>query len=135
MTFFKNCLLMILILFLGCKAQNTSSVSKEKLYSIIAKKLGDANEQTKNFDGSYVLAFAEENNGGTAIIRYGVWVINSGELIYTGTAIRGNVKWLDNTSLMVEDYPGIVEEGRQNYKFRVDLNTKVKTPVYDNENK
>jgi len=135
MIFFKNYILILLLLFIGCKTQKTGSVSIDKLDSIIAKKLGADNTKSKNFEGSYILAFSDENNGGTTIIRYGVWEISSGELIYAGTAVRGNVKWLDNTTLLVEDYPGIVEEGRQNYKFRVDLNTKVKTPVYESENK
>ncbi len=134
MWFCKNCLLVTLLVIVSCKAQKTSRITNDGLDNLIAKRLGTVVSKTNNFDGSYVLAWSEDNQSGTPIIKYGVWVIETGELIFANTAIRGNVKWLDNTSLLVEDYPGIVEGDRQNYKFKIDLKTKVKIPLYEKEN-
>lgn len=127
----KYLLLLHLVLTMSCGTQNTGSTSyPDKLNSLITKKLGKEASQENNFDKTFVLAWSEDNRSGTPIIRYGVWVIATGELKYAGTAIRGNVKWLDNTSLLVEDYPGIDDGDNQEYKYKIDVNTKIKTPLH-----
>ena len=117
-----------------CKTQQVNKVfSVEQLAKKIALKLGE-NYQTKNNSAdNYVLGWREDKSSGTLVIRYGVWDIKTGALIYANTALRGSVQWLDNNSLLSEEYPGTVDDGQQNYKFKIDLNTKVKIPL--NENK
>ena len=125
----------ILLIFLfSCSSLKTSkTTTPEKLVSIIEKELGLGAKHENNFDNTYVLAWREDDTSGTLVIRYGVWAIISGELLYADSAIRGSVKWLDNTSLLVEDYPGIIDGEQQNFKFKIDLNTKIKTPLHEKE--
>ena len=49
--------------------------------------------------------------------------------MYSGSAIRGKVEWLDNTNLRVDDYAGIASEGGQVYRFKIDVLTKVKKAI------
>ena len=131
---YKYAIGFILVLFISCNSQKTGkTTSPDKLDSIIEKKLGSGVKKENNFDNTFVLAWNEDNSSGTLVIRYGVWVITSGELLYADTAIRGNVKWLDNTSLLVEDYPGIVDGEQRNFKFKIDLTTKIKTPLHEKQ--
>ena len=104
-------------------------MSPENLASAIEKKLGPDATKANNYNNTHVLAWNEDNTSGTLVLRYGVWVISSGEQVYAGSAIRGSVKWLNNTSLLVEDYPGIIDGEHGSFKFKIDLTTKVKTPL------
>ena len=131
----KNILVLVMLIFASCKSQNLGSHAGDKLDDKMARKLGSNMTKTKNFEGNYTLAWAEDRKSGTPLLRYGVWESETNELIYAGTALRGKVEWLDNNSLLVEEYPGIVEHGKQNYKFKIDLNSKVKSPLYEAENK
>jgi hypothetical protein len=125
------------ILFIGlilelasCKIQPVNkTVTSDHLTEAIEKKLEPGAKRVNNYDNTYVLSWREDSSSGTLVIRYGVWEIKTAKLIYAGTALRGSVKWLDNTSLLVEDYPGTVNDGSQKYKFRIDLTTKIKTPL------
>jgi hypothetical protein len=129
----------IKILFVGlflvlasCKTQPVrTAVPGDQLSWEIEKKLDSNAKRANNFNNTYVLGWREDRSSGTLVIRYGVWEIKTANLIYAGTALRGSVKWLDNTSLLVEDYPGTVNDGSNKYKFKVDLTTKVKTPLYE----
>lgn len=117
-----------------CKTQQVSKVfSADQLSKQIEIKLGENYQTINNNTDTYVLGWREDKSSGTLVIRYGVWDIKTGVLIYANTALRGSVQWLDNTSLISEEYPGTVDDGHQNYKFKIDLNTKVKIPL--NENK
>ena len=130
MKYYKYAIWFVLGLLISCNSQKSSkSMSPEKLASAIEKKLDPDATKTNNFNNTHVLAWTEDNTSGTLVIRFGVWLISSGELVYAGSAIRGSVKWLDNTSLLVEDYPGIVDGEQSNFKFKIDLTTKVKTPL------
>jgi len=132
MNFLKNTLLIIILVLAGCKSQQgNQSVSEEQLVNKIETKLGENPILINNFDASFVLAYREDKSSGTLVIRFGVWVISTGELIYAGTAMRGKVEWLDNESLLVEDYPGIVDENNPVAKFKIDLKTKIKTPLHE----
>ena len=127
----KYFLLIVILLVASCKSQKSSGINNDNLDDLIVKKLGTNTNKTKNFNGNYILAWAEDNTSGTRLIRYCVWELEKGELIYAGTALRGNVKWLDNTTLLVEELPGIVDSEQQNYKFKIDLNTRVKVPLIE----
>ena len=118
----------------SCKTQQVKNiVSADHLTRNIEKTLGNNFSQINNYDNTYVLGWREDNSSGTIVIRYGVWEIKTGVLIYNSTALRGSVQWLDNTSLLVEDYPGTVDDGKQNYKFKIDLKSKIKTPLNKDE--
>ena len=130
MNSYKYAIWFVLGLLISCNSQKSSkSMSPEKLASAIEKKLGPDATKANNFNNTHVLAWKEDKTSGTLVLRYGVWIILPGELVYAGSAIRGSVKWLDNTSLLVEDYPGIVDGEQSNFKFKIDLTTKVKTPL------
>jgi hypothetical protein len=132
MTNYKYLFLITLALIFGCSSQKTgNTVSSKKLTHLLERKLGNKINKEDNFDKTYVLAWNEDTESGISIIRYGVWVIATGELLYAGSAIKGSVVWLDNKSLLVEDYPGIVDGEEQKFKFKVDLETKIKTPIYE----
>ena len=134
MKYYKYSIWFILGLVISCSSQKTSkTTSPDKLVSEIEKKLGSEIKRENSFDNTHVLAWKEDNTSGTLVIRYGVWLISSGELIYAGSAIRGSVKWLDNTSLLVEDYPGIVDGDQTNFTFKIDINTKIKTPIREKQ--
>ena len=120
------------LVLISCKTQQVNlKFSAEQLTKQIGTKLGEEYQTKNNNAGTYVLGWREDNSSGTLVIRYGVWDITSGALIYANTALRGSVQWLDNTSLLVEEYPGIIDGENQNFKFKIDLNTKVKTPLYE----
>lgn len=130
----KYAIWVILGLLISCNSQKSSkSIPPEKLASKIEKKLGSDAKKVNNFDNTHVLASKEDNTSGTLVLRYGVWLISSGELVYAGSAIRGSVKWLDNTSLLVEDYPGIVDGDKSNFTFKIDITTKIKTPINEKQ--
>jgi hypothetical protein len=120
------------LVLISCKTQQVNlKFSADQLTKQIGTKLGEEYQTKNNNAGTYVLGWREDNSSGTLVIRYGVWDITSGALIYANTALRGSVQWLDNTSLLVEEYPGIIDGENQNFKFKIDLNTKVKTPLYE----
>ena len=130
MNSYKYAIWFVLGLLISCNSQKSSkSMSPEKVASAIEKKLGPDATKVNSFDNDHILAWTEDKSSGTLVVRYGVWVISSGELVYAGSAIRGSVKWLDNTSLLVEDHPGIVDGEKNNFKFKIDLTTKIKTPL------
>lgn len=134
MLFIKIFFLGTIIVLASCKTQQVKTViSADQLTNNIEQKLGNNHSQTNNYDNTYVLGLREDASSGTLVIRYGVWEIKTGNLIYAGTALRGSVQWLDNSSLLVEDIPGTVDDGKQRYKFKIDLNTKIKTPLNDEE--
>ena len=119
-------------MLIGFKTQQVKTdVSADQLTNTIEKKLGDNTSRINNYDNTYVLGWREDNSSGTLVVRYGVWEIKTGILIYNNTALRGSVQWLDNTSLLVEEVPGIVDGESRNFKFKIDLNTKVKTPLHE----
>jgi hypothetical protein len=120
------------LVLISCKTQQVNlKFSADQLTKQIGTKLGEKYQTKNNNADTYVLGWREDNSSGTLVIRYGVWDITSGALIYANTALRGSVQWLDNTSLLVEEYPGIIDGENQNFKFKIDLNTKVKTPLYE----
>lgn len=122
----------VIIVLASCKTQPVSkTISGDQLTQRIEKKLTPNANRENNYDNTYVLGWREDESNGTLVIRYGVWKIKTAELIYAGTALRGSVKWLDNTSLLVEDYPGTVDDNNQNFKFKIDLKSKVKTPLHE----
>lgn len=120
------------LVLISCKTQQVNlKFSADQLTKQIETKLGEEYQTKNNNADTYVLGWREDNSSGTLVIRYGVWDIGTGVLIYNNTALRGSVQWLDNTSLLVEEYPGIIDGENQNFKFKIDLNTKVKTPLYE----
>ena len=132
MLFFKGLFFGAIFVLLGCKTQQVKTVvSTDQLSNSIEKKLGNNTSRINNYDNTYVLAWREDNSSGTLVVRYGVWEIKTGILIYNNTALRGSVQWLDNTSLLVEEVPGIIDGESRNFKFKIDLNTKVKTPLHE----
>ena len=134
MNSYKYTIWFVLGLLISCNSQKSSkSLSPEKLASAIEKKLGPKVTKANSFDNTHILAWTEDKSSGTLVIRFGVWVISSGELVYAGSAIRGSVEWLDNTSLLVEDYPGIVDGDQSNFKFKIDITTKIKTPINEKQ--
>ena len=134
MLFIKLFFFGTIIVLASCKTQQVKNiVSADHLTRNIEKTLGNNFSQINNYDNTYVLGWREDNSSGTIVIRYGVWEIKTGVLIYNSTALRGSVQWLDNTSLLVEDYPGTVDDGKQNYKFKIDLKSKIKTPLNKDE--
>jgi hypothetical protein len=128
----KILLLVLLTFFTACKSQQgNKEISATKLSQRMEQKLGKELTSVNNFDNTYVLSWGEDSSDGTLVLRYGVWIIKTGELLYAGTAISGKVEWLNNTSLLLEEYPGIIDEDNPNYKFKIDLITKIKMPLHD----
>jgi len=134
MLFSKGSFFAVIILMAGCKTQQINTpITSAELTSNLEKKLGQGANQKNNFEDTYVLGWREDNTSGTLVVRYGVWEVKTGALIYANTALRGSVQWLDNNSLLVEEYLGTVDDGKQNHKFKIDLNTKIKIPLSENE--
>ena len=127
MLFSKTLFIGAIILLVSCKSQQATTAAD--ISNSIEKKLGQGANEKNNFDNTYVLGWRDDDSNGTLVVRYGVWDIKTGALIYANTALRGSVQWLDNTSLLVEEVPGTVDDGSKNYKFKIDVNTKVKTPI------
>jgi hypothetical protein len=122
------------LVLISCKTQQANlNFSADQLTKQIGTKLGEKYQTKNNNTVTYVLCWREDNSSGTLVIRYGVWDINTGVLIYANTALRGSVQWLDNTSLLSEEYTGTVDDGHQNHRFKIDLNTKVKIPFNGNK--
>jgi hypothetical protein len=134
MLFSKRLFFAAIILLASCKTQQLNTpITSAELTSNLEKKLGLGANQKNNFDDTYVLGWREDNTSGTLVVRYGVWEIKTGALIYANTTLRGGVQWLDNNSLLVEEYLGTVDDGTQIHKFKIDLNTKIKIPLSENE--
>jgi hypothetical protein len=134
MLFSKRLFFAAIILLASCKTQQLNTpITSAELTSNLEKKLGQGANQKNNFDDTYVLGWREDNTSGTLVVRYGVWEIKTGALIYANTTLRGGVQWLDNNSLLVEEYLGTVDDGTQIHKFKIDLNTKIKIPLSENE--
>ncbi len=120
-----------LLLFIGCKSSSTgsSAATTAQINQKITQKLGDSFTTSNNTQNTYVLAWKEDRSSGTMVLRYGVWSLSSAELVYAGSAINGKVTWLDNESLLVDDYPGIIDGDKQTYQYKIDLKTKTKIPL------
>ena len=127
MPFSKTLLIGAILLLVSCKSQQATTTVG--ISNTIEKKLGQGAFEKNNFNNTYVLGWQDDDSNGTLVVRYGVWEINTGVLIYANTALRGSVQWLDNTSLLVEEVPGTIDDGTKNYKFKIDVTTKVKTPI------
>jgi hypothetical protein len=126
----KIIFLLPIIIFLACKAQQSGNeASNSQLNRKIVNKIGYEFNSANNFDDSMVLSWTESDSNGTLLLKYGVWIIETGELLYYDTAIGGKVEWLDNNSLIVTETPGITDEDNQHYKYKIDLNTKIKIPL------
>ena len=86
-----------------------------------------------NSKGNLQLTWNTKDSGGTPVLKYAVWDLEKAEMIYSGTAIRGEVSWLSDTVLEVYDYPGIINDENPLYRYKIDINTKVKTPIREAE--
>ena len=121
-----------LILFSNCSTQK--SVGDNELDKSIMALLGGEYMQQNNSTDELVLAWRMRENDGTEVLNYAVWNKATGEQLYSGTAIRGKVKWLSEWSLEVYDYPGIIDDQNPLYRYKIDLKTKRKTALSE-ENK
>jgi len=131
----KTSIILLILVVVGCNTtKQSNTLGQDGLERIIAKKLGTQTTKINNTGNTMILAWTKDDTSGTTIIRYGVWLISSGELIYADTAKRGSVKWLNDDSLIVEDYPGIIDGDNTNFKFKIDLRTKIKIPFDDKKN-
>ncbi|MEN8248084.1 MAG: hypothetical protein ABFS32_04075 [Bacteroidota bacterium] len=121
-------ILSMVLILVSCKTQK--SIYSVVLTSDIKDKIGTPYSTVNNSGNEYVLAWNEDNSTGTTVVHFGVWEINTGDEIYQGTAIKGKVEWLNETALYLEDYKGIVENGVQIFKYKIDLLTKKKTTLH-----
>ncbi len=138
MTFSKYLLAGIILLITGCRSAQKAAdgrLSADQLAKKIATKLGDDYQQAENYDHTMILAWREDTSSGLRIVRFGVWRLSNGELVYAGTGKNGKVEWLDNTHLLLEDYPGIVDGDKQQYRYKIDLTTQTKIPIDESEKK
>ena len=128
----------MLVLIAGCRSAQKATDSRlpaDQLARKITAKLGEDYQQAENYDHTMVLAWREDTSPGLRIVRFGVWRLSNGELVYAGAGKNGKVEWLDNTHLLLEDYPGIVDGDQQQYRFKIDLTTQTKIPIDESEKK
>jgi len=119
-----------IIMLAGCKAQQAgSSEAKDDVTTSINKKLGAFADRQNNFNNTYVLAWTKLDKSAQPLLRYGVWNIKSAELVLAGTAVDGKVEWLDNTTLIVEDYDGIRDDNTLPNRYKIDIKTQVRIPI------
>ena len=78
------------------------------------------------------LSWITDESTGTPVLKYAIWNLNSRELIYKGSAIRGKVDWLDAKTIIVDDYPGIIKDDSPLYRYKINVLTKVKTILNEN---
>ena len=116
-----------IILLYGCGVQKTGS--KSELSKEISSFLGDNYQSASNDSGNMILAWKMLEEAGTPILKYAVWETETRKLVYSAKAIRGKVSWLENDALEVYDYPGIIDDENPLYRYKIDLNTKSKTPL------
>jgi len=122
---FTMCL--CLVFFESCSSQK--QLSAIKVDEVISEFLGSPFESETNSSNDLVLAWRLDKRNKPEILRYAVWEVKSGQQIYSGTALQGKVKWLDEMSLEVHDYPGIIDDQNPLYRYKIDLKTKSKTPL------
>ena len=115
---------------LSCGSQKSSN---RNLTNSIESTLGAEYSTEKNSSGNLLLAWKLENNNETPVLKYAIWDLESDEKIYSGSAIRGKVTWIDEINIEVYDYPGIIDEASPLYKYKINLRTKVKTAIHENE--
>ena len=127
MSHFVYVVLLVSVVVSGCRTQK--AVSSDNLKAGIEEKLEGDYKSVSNSSNTKVLAWEEDNSSGTKVIRFGVWEITSGNQVYYGSIIQGKVEWLSDTVLYLEDSKGIVVNGRQIFKYKLDLLTKKKTII------
>ena len=115
----------------ACKTQKLSS--GKELKDSIATTFEGTYESANNADNTMVLVWKEDVSSGTRVVHFGVWEINSARKLYYDSIIQGHVKWMSETELYFEDYKGIVVEGKQVFKYKLDLVTKRKTVLNGKE--
>lgn len=118
------------ILLAGCKSQQSSTKDNSDALTLsITKKLGGMAERQNNFNKTHVLAWSKVDRSAQPMLRYGVWEISSAELILAGSAVDGKVVWLDNTTLLVDDYKGLEGTDSPANRYKIDINTQVRVPI------
>jgi hypothetical protein len=97
--------------------------------------LGELAERQNNFNNTYVLAWTKLDRSAQPLLRYGVWDKKSAELVIAGTAVDGKVEWLDNTTLIIEDYSDIKDDKSPPNRYKIDINTQVRIPITEQPDK
>ena len=111
-----------LVLFLdACNSQKVKESAR--LNKVITEFMGEGFESAANASQSLLLTWVSHETNETPILTYAVWDIQKAEKIYSGTAIRGKVAWLDDMSLELYDYPGIIDDNNPLYRYKIDLIT------------
>lgn len=128
----RGYIILIIVLFapIGCKSLQGDL--NESITNKIQEELGDNYTMKQNDNGTYVLAWKDKILTGTRVVHFVVFEVGSGRLIFNDTGIQGKVEWVDNTTLYLEDYKGIVENGAPVYKYRINLKSRKKTVWNEN---
>ena len=119
------------VLLISCSSQKQH---KGNLGIEITKFMEGEYKSVNNDNDSLMLTWNTRDNNSIPVLKYAVWNLKTGERIYSGTAIRGKVSWLSDSELELYDYPGIIDDDNPLYRYKIDLNTKTKTALRE-ENK
>lgn len=119
--------IILLLGFISLSCQSQRQKSSDDLNSTIKQYFQAEYTSKTNENTLLTLAWITSDKGGTPVLKYAVWNNKSEEIIYEGTAIRGKVEWLDDYSILVVDYPGIINDESQLYRYKINIKTKVKT--------
>ena len=121
-------LLLVLTILLSCKTQPSTQDSLTAVKEVIATKLGGIYDSSVSSNKEHILAWTKKDRSATPMLHFGVWQVESGDLLYSGSAIDGSVKWLDDTTLLLTELADKSKLGVYN-QFRIEILTKVKTPL------
>jgi len=105
---------------------NTLSIDKD-LYEKIELVQGSPFEQSLNTKGSFLLIWKLDEASGVPITKYSIWNTDTHNQQYSGSFRCREIHWLDNTHLLFEEIPGIVDQNNLNFQYKIDVIEKTKT--------
>jgi hypothetical protein len=118
----------ISLLLIGCASQQQTS-SKNILDLAIKEYFKSDYSSKLNSNKELTLAWVTDNSAGVPVLKYTIWNTSKEVLVYSGSAIRGKVDWLDNSTIVVDDYPGIINDESPLYRYKINVLTKVKSAL------
>jgi len=112
---------------IGCSNLNRINSIDRSLYDKIDQVQPPPYEQSLSTDGAFLLVWVEDSSSGTLMTRYIVWNTKTHDQQYKGSFRGSHITWLDNSHLLVEVVPGIVDESNKNFHYKINVIDKTKT--------
>ncbi|MBL7876801.1 MAG: hypothetical protein JNL53_14130 [Cyclobacteriaceae bacterium] len=113
-----------LVFIFSCKSALTPEPNSKTIGQIAADKLGKFNSYPSPSATNSLYVQQAPETPAAGILKFVVIEIESQTILYEGSFMPGYVKWLDNYSLEVLDYPRMPKENEDPAHYKKVINLK-----------